>query len=50
MEFLIGTVVGSAASLITATLIYQADIDRMNSRCKELLETLRRFNNEYNRQ
>lgn len=50
MEFLIGAVTGSLAALMLTTLIYQKDVGRMYNRYEELSKTLRRINNEHNRQ
>lgn len=49
MDFLIGAVVGGMAALITSTLIYLADLDKIYNRYEELLNILRRLNDEYNR-
>ena len=49
MDFLIGAVLGGMAVLITSTLIYQANLDRIYNRYEKLLNILRRLNDECNR-
>lgn len=49
MDFIIGTITGSIAALITSIIIYQSHINELLKRYKELTKLIRRFNNDYNR-
>lgn len=50
MDFIIGLVIGSIATLIMSTIIYQWNVNELYNKYAETIMTLRRINNEYNRQ
>lgn len=50
MDFIIGTMTGSIAALIVSTIVYQISINDLYHKYAEIIMTLRRINNEYNRQ
>lgn len=49
MDFLIGTVTGSIATLILSTIVYQWSINELYNKYAETIMTLRGISNEYNR-